>query len=215
MEATRVELWAGILLMVAGGLLALASVTSIGEAQSWNVADAFAADSVRRVRRAGMLLAAVGLGLLVVATPILLTLLRHTPGHPWMIVGWVGFALGAMLFTLAVGVTAIVMPALGELARSDGVSPQQVADHMIQQAPLAVAFLGGNLMFLSWIPIGVAVTHSPILPSWLGWLVAASAVAAWLAFLHVPVFQRLASPLWPLAILLLGLFIVKARVGAI
>jgi hypothetical protein len=113
-----------------------------------------------------------------------------------------------------VGVTAIVMPALGELARSDGVSPQQVADHVIRQAPLVVAFLGGNLMFLSWIPIGVAVTHSAIFPSWLGWLVAASAAAAWLGFLHVPVFQRLASPLWPLAILLLGLFIVKARIGA-
>lgn len=215
MDATRMELSAGILLMVAGSLMAVASVTSIGEAQSWNVADAFAADSVRGIRRVGMLLSAVSLGLLVVATPILLDLLRQTPGRTWMIVGWVGFAFGAFLFALAVGVTAIVMPALGELAQSGAISPQQVADRMTRQMPLAAAFLGGNLMFLSWVPMGVGLTHSATFPTWLGWLVAGSAVASWLGFLHVPLFQRLAGPLWPLAIVLVGLFIVRARIGAI
>lgn len=215
MDSTRMELLAGVLLIIAGAMMAVASVTSIGEAQSWNVADAFAADSIRPVRRVGMLLAMLGLGLLVVTTPILLSLLRATAGRTWMVLGWSGFAFGAMLFALAMGVTAIVMPALGELAQSGPVSPQQVADRMVRQAPLAVAFLGGNLMFLSWVPIGLAISHSGVLPSWLGWVVSCSALAAWLSFLHVPVFQRLAGPVWPLSIVLVGIFVARLDGGAI
>lgn len=203
------RLAAGVLLIVAGAMMAVASLTSIGEAQRWNVADAFAAESVRPVRRVGMLLAAVGLGLLVVTTPILLCFVRETAGRTWMILGWAGFAFGATQFALAVGVTAIVMPALGELARSGLLSPQDVADRMARQAPLAVAFLGGNLMFLSWVPIGLAIGHSSAFPTWVGWVVACSAVAAWLSFLHVPVFQRLGGPFWPLAIVLVGIFVVR------
>lgn len=215
MDLRRIELPAGALLIVAGALMAAASLTSIGEANSWNVADAFAADSIRPIRRVGMLLATVGLGLLVATTPILLGLLRDTPGRRLMIIGWAGFALGAVLFALALGVTAITMPALGELAQSEIVAPQEVADRMILQAPLAVAFLGGNLMFLSWVPIGLAVSKSGVFPSWLGWLVAISAVGTWLGFLHVPVFDRLAGPVWPLAVLLVGIFVIRLRSVAV
>jgi len=207
MDLMRMARPAGVLLVAVGVTMAVASLTSIGEAQSWNVANAFAADSVRPIRRVGMLLAIVSLAILVATTPILLALLRGTPGRVWVLAGWVGFALGATLFAVALGVTAIVMPALGELARSGTVSPQEVADHMIRQAPLTVAFVGGNLMFLSWVPIGLAISRSGVFPGWLGWLVAASAVAGWLSFLHVPG-VRLAGPLWPLALALVGVFIV-------
>lgn len=209
MDLTRIEFPAGMVLIAAGLLMTVASVTSIGEAQSWNVADAFAADAVRPVRRIGMLLAVVGLALLVATTPILLAVLRDTPGRTWMIVGWSAFAFGALLFALAFGVAAITMPALGELAQSGTVSPQAVADRLIRQAPLTAAFLGGNLMFLSWVPIGIAVGRSGVFPAWLGWLVAAAAVGAWLSFLHVPVFQRLAGPIWPLTVALLGAFVAR------
>jgi hypothetical protein len=106
-------------------------------------------------------------------------------------------------------------PALGELAQSDVVSPQEVADHMVRQVPLTAAFLGGNLMFLSWAPIGMAIRRSDVVPSWLGWVIAGSAIAAWLSFLHVPGFQRFAGPIWPLTLVVLGIFVLRFRSGAI
>ncbi len=211
MDLTRIESTAGILLVVAGLCMAVASLTSVGEAQSWNVADAFAADSTRGVRRVGMMLGCVGLALLVVGTPILLAAMRGTRGYAWMVAGWTGFAFGAILFALALGVTAIVMPSLGELARSGVVSPQTVADRLTRQSPLALAFLGGNLMFLSWVPIGFAIARSGVFSAWLGWLAAGSAVAAWLSFLHVPFFQRWAGPVWPLTLALIGVYIMGLR----
>lgn len=207
MDATRIGQAAGIILVLAGLSMAVASVTSVGEAQSWNVADAFAADSTRGVRRLGMLLAALGIAALVAATPILFVMGRGSSGFTWLVGGWTGFALGATLFSMVLGVTAIVMPALGELAQAGAVSPQQVADRFTRQMPIVVAFLGGNLMFLSWVPIGVGIGRSGSFPSWLGWAVAAAAVAAWLSSLHVPVFQRLAAPLWPLAVALVGVYV--------
>ena len=102
------------------------------------------------------------------------------------------------------------MPALGELAQAGAVSPQQVADRLTRQVPIFAAFIGGNLVFLSWVLLGGGLTRVASLPTWLGWVVALAAVLGWLGFLHVPLFQRVAGPLWPLAVLLVGAFIVRA-----
>ena len=214
MDTTRLEATAGMVLVLAGLTMATASLTSAGEAQSWDVADAFAADSVRGIRRVGMFLAALGLASLVAAAPVLMAVTSGTKGFGWTVFGWGCFALGATLFSLVLGVTSIVMPALGELAEAGTVSPQAIADRLTRQAPIMAAFLGGNLTFLSWIPIGLGLGRSGVLPSWLGWFVAAAAVATWLGFLHVPVFQRLAGPLWPLAVALVGVFVVRLASGA-
>jgi len=73
-----------------------------------------------------------------------------------VLVGWIAFAVGTTLFLMAFGLTAIGMPALGELAATDGILPQYFADAFVRQPPLLVAFGGGTLLFLSWIPIGVS-----------------------------------------------------------
>lgn len=209
MTIARLETLAGAALIAGGLALTVAGLTAVGAAQSWNVADAFAADSLRASRRIGMLLGAVGLGIVVAATPVLVVRAAGTAGFAWTAAGWSGFAFGATLFAMAMGLAAIAMPALGELAQSGAVSPQQVADRLTRQAPIVAAFLGGNLTFLSWIPLGIGLARVPAFPAWLGWAVAASALAAWLSFLHAPFFQRLASPLWPLAIALVGVYVLR------
>lgn len=203
---TRIDTIAALVFILAGLLLAVGALLAVGEAQSWDVADAFAADSTRPVRRAGMLLGILGLAALVAATPALVARLSGTPGATWATAGWAGFAAGAVLFAMALGLAAIAMPALGELAETGAVSPQEVADRLTHQAPLILAFLGGNVLYLSWAAIGVGVARSGAFPQWLGWAVAAAAVAAWLSFLHVPVFQRFAGPLWPVTLALLGFY---------
>jgi hypothetical protein len=209
LDWTRLDAWAGSAILLAGLILTIASLTSVGEAQSWDVADAFAADSTRGVRRVGMLLAAVGLAALVAVTPILVARVAGSEGFAWVAAGWVGFAGGAVLFAMALGVTAIVMPSLGELARTGAISPQEVADQMTRQSPIVAAFLGGNLTFLSWVVIGVGLARSGLFPPWLGWFVGGAALATWLGFLHAPVFQRFGAPLWPVAVLVLGYHVLR------
>ena len=94
MNVARVESLAGVALIVGGLALAVASVISVGVAQSWNVADAFAAESIRPLRRIGMLLGVLGLAIVVAATPILVARAAGTPGFLWVTVGWIGFAFG-------------------------------------------------------------------------------------------------------------------------
>lgn len=76
---TRLATIAALAFILAGVLLALGGILSAGEAQSWDVAEAFAADSTRPVRRAGMLLGVVGLATLVAATPGLVARLGVRP----------------------------------------------------------------------------------------------------------------------------------------
>lgn len=170
-ETTRIEAMAGWVFLLAGILLTVGSVLAVGEAQSWDVADAFAAESVRPVRRIGMLLGALGLAALVVATPGLLARVSGTPGSSWVAAAWAGFAAGTVLFAMALGLAAILMPALGELAETGAVSPQEVVDRLTHQA------------------------------------VAISATAAWLGFLHVPMFQRAGAAAWSLAVAVVGVFL--------
>jgi hypothetical protein len=209
MSTARLEVLAGAALIAGGVALAVASLTAVGSARSWSVADAFAAESLLPSRRLGILLGAIGLATVVAATPILVVRAAGTGGFGWMVSGWVGFAFGTTLFGMAVGLAAIVMPALGELAETGAVSPQQVADRLIRQAPIFAAFVGGNLMYLSWVGLGVGLARVPAFPSWLGWGVGVAAVAGWLSFLHVPVLERVAGPLWPIAIALVGAHVLR------
>ena len=195
---------AGGLLMIAGVVLAVASILAAGDAQSWDVANAFAAESMATTRRIGMLLSVSGLAALVIATPVVVARVYGTPGFGLVAGGWVGFAGGTVLFAMAFGLAAIAMPALGELAVSGAVSPQRVADRFIRQPPIILAFLGGNITFLSWVPIGIGLGRSGLFPRWLSWLVAVTGITAWLGFLHVPVIDRYVNPLWPLAVALVG-----------
>lgn len=215
MDVARLETLAGAIMALAGLALAVASVTSVGEAQSWDVADAFAADSTRPVRRVGTLLGVMGLAALVAATPVVVNRLVGTAGFGWAAAGWVAFAMGATLFAMVLGLVAVLMPALGELARTGDISPQGVADRLTRQVPIFAAFLGGNLMFLSWVSIGAGMARSWVFPSWVGWYVAASAVAAWLGFLHVPVLQPLGGTFWALGIALLGVVLLRLASGAV
>lgn len=214
MKVGRLETLAGWVFILAGLTLAVASVIAVGQARSWNAADAFAADSIRPVRRLGMLLSVFALALLVAATPALAVRTYRSAGFTWTVVGWIGFSIGAALFFMALGLTSIAMPALGELARTGAVAPQQVADRLTHQAPILAAFLGGNLTFLSWVPIGIGLARSGAFPDWLGWVVAGMAVIAWLGFLHVPVVERIGAPCWPITLVVLGLFLVRAAEGA-
>lgn len=59
-------------------------------------------------------------------------------------------------------------------------------------------------MYLAWATLGVGVARSDVIPGWAGSLLAAMAVAAWLSFLHVPVFQRVGGAAWSLALAVLG-----------
>jgi hypothetical protein len=206
---------AGGLLVTAGVVLAVASVLAVGEAQGWDVAAAFAAESMETSRRIGMLLSMVGLATLMVAVPAIVARVYDTPGF-WLVAGgWAGFAAGTVLFSMAVGLAAIAIPALGELAVSGAVSPQQVADGFIRQPPLTLAFLGANVSFLSWVPIGIGMRRSGLFPVWLSWLVAATGITAWLGFLHVPGFEKYAAPLWPLAIGLIGVHLQRTADRAV
>ena len=200
--------------MVGGLMMAVSSLTAVGPAQSWDVADAFAAESTRAVRRTGMLLGALGVAIVVPATPILIARAVGTPGFSWIAAGWFGYAFGATLFAMVLGLVAIMMPALGELAQTGAVSPQRIADQLTRQPAIMAAFLGGNLAFLSWVPIGVGLVRTPSLPRWLGWTVALTSLIGWLSFLHVPPFERVGGPLWPLAVALVGMFVLRSAGGA-
>ncbi len=195
---------AAIGLVVGGLLLAVSSVISIGPAQRWDVADAFAADSARPIRRVGMLLGAVGLALTIAASPALVARAADTAGHRWVVSGWAGFAVGGILFAMVLGIAAIAMPALGELAKAGSVSPQTVATQFTRERTIIAGFLGGNAMYLAWIPLGIGLARAGVIPVWTGWTVAGAAVVGWLHFLHVPVVQAYGGPVWPLAIALLG-----------
>lgn len=196
--------FAAVGLVIAGLLLAVASLISIGPAQRWDVADAFAADSARPIRRLGMLLGIVGLALAITASPSLVARAAGTPGDRWVLGGWLGFAFGGTLFAMVLGIAAIAMPALGTLARDGGASPQLVATQFTREPAIIAGFLGGNLMYLAWIPLGIGLARTGVVPAWSGWTVAGAAVVGWLHFLHVPVVQRVGGPVWPLAIALVG-----------
>jgi hypothetical protein len=199
----------GALLLGVGGYLAT------GEANSWDAADAFAADSMQSIRRAGMLLSIMGVAALIVSLPVLVARLYGTPGFRWAVSGWVGFAAGSVLFAMVLGLTAIAMPALGELAVRRAVSPQQVADRFVRQPAIMVAFIGANVLFLSWVLIGVGLRLSGRFPRWLGWFVAIAATLSWLSFLHVPGIEGRTRPFWPLSIALTGFHLLRDRKAAV
>ena len=90
-------------------------------------------------------------------------------------------------------------------------SPQLVADSFVRQPAIMAAFVGGNVLFLSWVPIGIGLGRSGLFPVWLSWLVALTAITAWLDFLHVPGIEEYAGPLWPLAIALIGVHLLRIR----
>jgi hypothetical protein len=200
----RVEVVAGIILLLAGPALAVASFLAVGEARSWQVADAFARESLEPLRQVGMLLSVVGLAAVVMSVPALAVRVYGTSGFLWVLAGWAAFAFGTSLFMMALGLTAIALPALGELASSQETSAQVVVDAFLRQPPILAAFLGGNLLFLSWVPIGIGLGRSCRFPRWLGPATVATAAAGWLGFLHVPGIEVLAGPVWPLGIATIG-----------
>jgi hypothetical protein len=211
METAHLEKLAGLVLVVGALLMAVGGYFATGEANSWEAADAFAADSIRSVRRLGMLLSAMSVAALVVSIPVLVARLYGTPGFHWAAIGWVGFAAGSVLFMMVLGLTAIAMPALGELAGRNAVSPQEVADGFVRQPAIIVAFLGANVFFLSWVLIGIGLIRSGRFPNWLGWLAVIGATLSWLGFLHVPGIEGITRPVWPLAIALIGVYLLRNR----
>lgn len=209
MDPDRLEQPAGIGLVIGALLLGVGGYLATGEANSWGAADAFAADSVRSVRRAGMLLSVTGVAALIVSLPVLIARLYGTPGFRWAVSGWAGFAAGSVLFAMVLGLTAIALPALGELAARRAVSPQEVADRFVRQPAIMVAFIGANVFFLSWVLIGMGLSLSRRFPNWLGWFVAIAATLSWLSFLHVPGIEGTARPFWPLSIGLTGFYLLR------
>lgn len=201
----RLTVPAGIALILIGIILSIASFISVGEARSWNRADDFAADSRQPIRKIGMLMGAAGIAALIAVSPIIPALLHGTPGFGLALAGWLDFAFSAALFVMVLGLTNIALPALGDLAAQGQVSPQRIVDAFVRQPAIAVAFLGGNVLFLSWILIGMGLTRSGLFAYWLGWSVVAGAAAGWLSFLHVPVFQQIGGQLWPASIMILGI----------
>lgn len=215
MDTDRLELLAGMVLVVGALLLGVGGYLATGEANSWDAAEAFAADSVRSIRRVGMLLSVMGVAALIVSLPVLIARLYGTPGFKWAMSGWIGFAAGSVLFAMVLGLTAIAMPALGELAARRAVSPQQVADRFVRQPAIMVAFIGANVFFLSWVFIGLGVRLSGRFPKWLGGFVAIAATLSWLSFLHVPGIEGTTRPFWPLSIALTGVYLLRNRKAAV
>jgi len=154
---------AGIILILSGALITVASLISIGNAQTWDKADEFAIESRHPVRRLGMLMGAVGLALLVASSPAAVALTYGNPAFGFTASGWTIFAFSTTLFSLVLGVTGIVMPALGELALRGEIKPQIVANEFTRQPAIIVAFICGNLMYLSWIVIGIGLIVSPFM----------------------------------------------------
>lgn len=215
MDTDRLEPVAGMVLVVGALLLGAGGYLAAGEANSWDAAEAFAADSVRSIRRVGMLLSVMGVAALIVSLPVLIARVYGTPGFKWAVSGWVGFAAGSVLFAMVLGLTAIAMPALGELAARRAVSPQQVADRFVRQPAIMVAFIGANVLFLSWVLIGMGLRLSGRFPEWLGWFVAIAATLSWLGFLHVPGIEGTMRPFWPLSIALTGVHLLRSRQAAV
>jgi hypothetical protein len=91
------------------------------------------------------------------------------------------------------------------------VSPQQVADRFVRQPAIMVAFIGANVLFLSWVLIGMGLRLSGRFPKWLGWFVAIAATLSWLSFLHVPGIEGTMRTFWPLSIALTGVHLLRNR----
>ncbi|HEY5565305.1 MAG TPA: hypothetical protein VIL33_06915, partial [Rhodothermia bacterium] len=89
---------AGAALILIGVMLVVGSFAAVGEAQSWDRADAFAEESRQPAHRVGMLLAVVGLAALVAALPMVVARLHGTPGFALASVGWFIFAFSTALF---------------------------------------------------------------------------------------------------------------------
>lgn len=211
MNRRRMLALGGTGLVLAGLMMAAASVLLIGDTQPLTQARSFAAASLEGPRRLAMLLAVLGMATLAAATPILVSLTRDKAAQMLVAFGWAAFGVGTVLFATIVGVIAIALPALGELARTGAVSPQAVVDQVVRQPLMAPAFLGGNLTYLAWIPIGLGLRRARALPGWLGPVLATAAVVGWLGFLHVPVLDGPGAPVWPLSLALTGVFVLRAR----
>jgi len=201
---------AGIALILTGAVLFAGSLTAVGEAQSWDRADAFAAQSSEPVHRLGLILGVLGVAALLTVSPALVALTYRTRGFAAALAGWVGFAFGMALFLTVFGLTTIALPALAELAARGAVSPQQVVDQFVRQPGILLGFLGANAAYLSWATLGVGLAQSGRWSPWTGWSTVAGAVAGWLAFLHVPIFQSIGGPAWAVSILLLGVQVVRS-----
>lgn len=68
-------------------MLATAGFLAVGESRSWDVAEAFAVNSVQPIRHLGMLLSACGLAALVMSLPVVVARLSGTPGFRWAVAG--------------------------------------------------------------------------------------------------------------------------------
>ena len=196
-------------MIVAGLLLTVASFTAIGKAQRWDEADSMAIESRKPIRKAGMILSVVGLAFLTAATPALAAKVYGFSGYKLILMGWLIFTISVCLFLMVVGIISIVMPAFGDYIVQNHTSVQKFVNGFIEQPSIMMAFIGGNLLFLSWIPIGMGIIRSGLFPGWLGWLIAGAGLSAWLKFLHVPVFQEYGGQIWPVSIVLLGIFLIR------
>lgn len=196
-------------MILAGLFLTIASFTASGEAQHWNEADSMAIDSQKPVRKVGMIFSVVGLALLVASTPALAVKIYGYSGFNLVLIGWLVFSISVCFFLLILGIINIAMPAFGDYIVQNDISIQKIVDGFIKQPSILLAFIGGNLLFLSWIPIGFGIIKSGLFPGWLGWVIAGSGITAWCRFLHVPVFQEYAGPIWPVSIFLLGIYLCR------
>jgi hypothetical protein len=199
---------AGVSLILIGVILFIASLTSVGEARSWDRADHFAEESRQTSRKTGMLLGVIGLGALVAISPVVVARVYGSAGFSFAVAGWLGFALGTCLFLMVLGLTNIALPALGNLAARGELSPQQIVDEFVKQPAIVIAFLGGNILFLSWIVLGIALIRSQMFSSWIAWIIMAGAAGGWLGFLHISIFQQIGGSMWPASLICLGVYMV-------
>ena len=211
----QLSIYSGVAIIFIGILLVVASFISIGKVQTWDKAEALSLDSRRPVRRIGMLIAAIGLAALISALPTAVATVFHTPGFNTAVIGWVLFSFSVILFFMVMGLTNIVLPALGDLAVQDQVSPQKIVDVFTKQPAIIAAFLGGNLMYISWGILGYGLLRSGIFMPWLGWTMIVCGLTGWLSFLHVPIFQQFGFPLWPASVIALGVGLVRLGISTI
>jgi len=200
----------GIALILTGVVLFVGSLTAVGEAQSWDRADAFAAQSSEPVHRLGLILGVLGVAALIATSPALVAFTYRTRGFATAVAGWIGFAFGMSLFLMVYGLVTIALPALAELAARGDVSPQRVVDQFVRQPAILLGFLGANAAYLSWAVLGAGLARSGHWGAWTGWTSVAGALAGWLGFLHVPIFQSIGGPAWAVSILLLGVQVVRS-----
>jgi hypothetical protein len=201
--------YSGAIMIFAGLMLTLASFMAVGKAQRWHEADNMAIESRKWVRKAGMIMSVVGLAFLVTVTPSLAAKIYGMPGYQLILIGWLVFSVCVCFFMMVLGILNITMPAFGEYMIEHDSSIQHFVNGFNKQPAIILAFIGGNLLFLSWVPIGIGIIKSGMFPGWLGWVIAGSGISAWLKFLHVPVFQEYAGPVWPVSIILLGIYLIR------